>query len=80
MILFDHTFSEFPELRHVKSRTSPAQQVQAAKDLIRRLIKDRASSFDVIVDQSIGPEDRDTFQVKHISLLSYNLFKKISNK
>ncbi|XP_059151841.1 alpha-N-acetylglucosaminidase-like isoform X1 [Physella acuta] len=55
---------DFPQLNHIKPKATPEQQAQAVKDLIRRLIKDRASEFNVIVDPSIGPNNKDTFQLR----------------
>ncbi|KAH9515418.1 hypothetical protein Btru_014406 [Bulinus truncatus] len=54
---------EFPQLAHLKSKTSPIDQAKAVKDLIQRLINDRASEFEVLIDESIGPKNRDTFQL-----------------
>uniref|UniRef100_A0A2C9K9Q2 Alpha-N-acetylglucosaminidase n=1 Tax=Biomphalaria glabrata TaxID=6526 RepID=A0A2C9K9Q2_BIOGL len=54
---------EFPELSHLKSKTSPKVQAQAVKDLIQRLINNRSSEFEVYIDESIGPKNRNTFQL-----------------
>ncbi|BFY99942.1 hypothetical protein BsWGS_02982 [Bradybaena similaris] len=54
---------DFPQLRHVKAQASPATQAEAAKELIGRLIGTKASLFNVNVNESIGPEDRDTFEL-----------------
>uniref|UniRef100_A0A0B7BFH7 Alpha-N-acetylglucosaminidase n=1 Tax=Arion vulgaris TaxID=1028688 RepID=A0A0B7BFH7_9EUPU len=54
---------EFAQLRHLKANAPPGKQAQAARDLIGRLIKERASDFVVLVDETIGPKDRDTFQL-----------------
>ncbi|CAG5128887.1 unnamed protein product [Candidula unifasciata] len=53
----------FAHLKNLKAKTSPAVQEQASRDLIARLIKERASDFDVHVNESVGPADRDTFQL-----------------
>ncbi|BFY99944.1 hypothetical protein BsWGS_02985 [Bradybaena similaris] len=53
----------FAHIRNLKTKTPPPVQAQAARDLIGRLIKQRASDFDVVVDESVGPPDRDTFQL-----------------
>lgn len=61
----------FAHLRNLKTKTPPPVQAQAARDLIGRLIKQRASDFDVVVDESVGPPDRDTFQVRMQISLKY---------
>jgi alpha-N-acetylglucosaminidase len=55
--------TDFAELRHLKTGTSPDQQAEAALDLIGRLINERSSDFIVQVNENIGPKDRDTFQL-----------------
>ncbi|XP_046550254.1 alpha-N-acetylglucosaminidase-like [Haliotis rubra] len=52
---------EFLTLDHLRSRTSPDVQATAATDLIRRIVGDRSSDFDINVDPTSGPADRDTF-------------------
>ncbi|CAG5128828.1 unnamed protein product [Candidula unifasciata] len=57
------TGRDFPQLRHIKARASPAAQAEAAQELIVRLIGARASLFTVKVNESIGPVDCDTFEL-----------------
>lgn len=57
--------TDFPQLRHVKARASPAIQADAVKKLIVRLIGTKASMLNVNVNESIGPVDRDTFEVQY---------------
>ncbi|XP_012943397.1 alpha-N-acetylglucosaminidase-like [Aplysia californica] len=52
----------FPQLSHVSTKTPAHVQGEAARDVIRRLVLDRASDFEVKVDQNMGPRHRDTFK------------------
>ncbi|XP_012942154.1 alpha-N-acetylglucosaminidase isoform X2 [Aplysia californica] len=54
---------DFPELSHLKTKTSPDVQREAARGVISRLVKDRAADFDVDVNPDLGPKERDTFRL-----------------
>jgi len=55
---------DFPELEHVRTKTSSSDQAQAVVDLITRTIGTNHSSlFIVKIDPSIGPKNKDTFRL-----------------
>jgi len=60
------SYKDFPQLSHLKTKSSPGVQRNAALGVISRLIGDRVTDFDVIVDASIGPNERDTFKLSSI--------------
>ncbi|XP_048255623.1 alpha-N-acetylglucosaminidase-like [Haliotis rufescens] len=55
---------EFSTLDHLRSRTPADVQARAATELIMRVVGDRRSDFDIKVDPSSGPADRDTFTLE----------------
>ncbi|XP_063987434.1 alpha-N-acetylglucosaminidase isoform X2 [Diachasmimorpha longicaudata] len=59
---FQHT------LGHLKPRSSPQVQAEAAADLISRIIGRNSKLFVVSIDSTIGPEGRDTFKLLKSSL------------
>ncbi|XP_012945530.1 alpha-N-acetylglucosaminidase [Aplysia californica] len=61
-----HAVQDFPQLSHVRTKTSAQVQREAALDVIGRLVRDRASDFEVRVDQNVGPKDKDTFKLSSI--------------
>ena len=63
---------DFPQLSHLKTKSSPGVQRNAALGVISRLIGDRVTDFDVIVDASIGPNERDTFKVNCYELFLFS--------
>lgn len=56
-------FVEFPALDHIGTKTQPYRQAATVRELVKRLIGARSVDFDVEVDPSIGPKNRDTFKV-----------------
>ena len=57
-------FPEFEGLRSIRTHTPASTQAQAVKDLISRLLPaDKAKAFQITIDSSIGPADRDAFKV-----------------
>ncbi|XP_064605833.1 alpha-N-acetylglucosaminidase-like [Liolophura sinensis] len=55
--------NEFPPLDAIRSQVSPQDQAVAVQGLIQRLIPSRATEFQVSVDPSIGPANKDTFKL-----------------
>lgn len=58
--------SAFPQLNHVKSKTSGQVQQQAASDLISRLVGAKSSHFHAKINPSLGPQDKDTFRLSSL--------------
>ena len=56
-------FADFPSLDHLQPSATSDVQTEAVRQLITRVVKDRASRFVVKVDPSIGPRNKDTFRV-----------------
>lgn len=50
-------------LGHLKPQTSEGTQASAALDLIKRVIPDRASEFNVIILKNLAPIGKDAFHV-----------------
>lgn len=57
---------EYSALDHIGTKTPPYRQTATVQDLIKRLIGSRSVDFDVEVDPSIGPKNRDTFKLINI--------------
>lgn len=56
---------------HIKPRTSPEVQAEAARGVAERLLgRERAAKFLMVVNPDLGPTGLDTFLVTRIS--SYN--------
>jgi len=62
-------FVEYSALDHIGTKTPPYRQTATVQDLIKRLIGSRSVDFDVEVDPSIGPKNRDTFKVTTLALV-----------
>lgn len=53
-------------LGHIKARSQPEVQEKAAKDVARRLLGNKtAELFVMIVDNYLGPVDKETFKVRN---------------
>ncbi|KAJ4434463.1 hypothetical protein ANN_23025 [Periplaneta americana] len=50
-------------LGHLKVQTSDRVQTEAANGVVRRLISDKASLFQLTVDPNLGPVGKDTFKI-----------------
>ncbi|CAL4086012.1 unnamed protein product, partial [Meganyctiphanes norvegica] len=50
-------------LGHIKSHTSEEIQAAAVRNLLQRLLQDRAEEINVTVDRSLGPLGKDTFRI-----------------
>jgi len=59
-----YAVKDFPQLSHIKTRTPASVQQEAVTDLIYRLVGARVWQFNVTVDQTLGPKDRDTFKLR----------------
>ena len=51
---------------HIRSKTSDEDQEQAVKDLIARLLPERAHEFDVVVNNSLSVDHKDVFAFKTV--------------
>ncbi|XP_077981235.1 alpha-N-acetylglucosaminidase-like isoform X2 [Glandiceps talaboti] len=58
------SLNDFKTLDHLKPSVSAETQAQTVRDMIQRLIPERASQFKVVVDPSIGPVNLDTFEIE----------------
>ena len=67
------SISGFATLDHLVSSTPAAAQAATVQGLIARLIPQRAGEFQVVVNSSIGPPQKDTFIVSETLNLSYHL-------
>ncbi|XP_069126056.1 alpha-N-acetylglucosaminidase-like [Argopecten irradians] len=54
---------EFETLKHLKPKASQETQAAAAQALIGRIVGKRANEFKASISSTIGPENRDTFQI-----------------
>ena len=50
-------------LSSIQSVTPSTVQQKAVENLIQRLLPERCDEFNVSIDSSVGPSDRDTFTV-----------------
>ena len=55
--------TDYPALSHIRPSASLDTQAQAARDLIGRVVGDRAQYFKVIVVQNKDPSQKDKFNV-----------------
>uniref|UniRef100_T1JFM2 Alpha-N-acetylglucosaminidase n=1 Tax=Strigamia maritima TaxID=126957 RepID=T1JFM2_STRMM len=55
----------WPYLHVLTPKESSNDQETAVKDLLNRLLKERANEFEVSIDPNLGPADRDTYRLEN---------------
>ena len=60
----DHPGAHLSSLTNIRTKASPQVQAQAVKDLIGRLLDDRAKDFDVVIEPARPEEEKGFFEVR----------------